>query len=342
MAVDWADSAEWSCNMKYRRFGKTDWKVSEVGLGCWQIGGADWGEVSDAAAFEVLNAALDTGVNFLDTADVYGLGRSEELIGRFLKTRSDSVLVATKLGRFPDPGWPANFEYETIFKHVEASLKRLGRDHIDLIQLHCVPTEVLRRGEVFDSLRRFKETGQIKHFGVSVESMEEAAICLKQEGLASLQIIFNLFRQKPVKALFDQALAKQVGLIVRLPLASGLLSGKFTLETQFAETDHRNYNRNGEQFNVGETFAGIEFEKAIGLVEKVREIVPEGIHLADAALRWCLDHPAVSVIIPGAKRAAQVKQNTAVSEREPLPDSVHQSLKDFYQAEVSGLIRGPY
>ena len=221
-------------------------------------------------------------------------------------------------------------------------MKRLGRDHIDLIQLHCVPTEVLQRGEVFDSLRRIQETGLIRHFGVSVESMEEAAICLKQEGLASLQIIFNLFRQKPVKALFDQALAKQIGLIARLPLASGLLSGKFTRDTQFAESDHRHYNRNGEQFNVGETFAGIEFEKAIGLVEKVREIVSEKINLADAALRWCLDHSAVSTIIPGAKRAAQVKLNTAISEREPLSDSVHQSLKDFYEAEVSGLVRGPY
>ena len=328
--------------MNYRKFGKTDWNGSEVGLGCWQIGGADWGEVSEPAAFEVLNAALDAGINFLDTADVYGLGRSEELIGRFLKTRSEPVFVATKLGRFPDPGWPANFEYETIVNHVEASMKRLGRDYIDLIQLHCIPTEVLRRGEVFDSLRRIQETGRIKHFGVSVESMEEAAICLKQEGLTSLQIIFNLFRQKPVKTLFDQALAKQVGLIVRLPLASGLLSGKFTRDTQFAESDHRHYNRNGEQFNVGETFAGIEFEKAIGLVEKLREIVPEGINLADAALRWCLDHPAVSTIIPGAKRASQLKQNAAVSEREPLGDSVHQSLKDFYTAEVSGLIRGPY
>lgn len=328
--------------MKYRKFGRTDWNVSEVGLGCWQIGGADWGEVSEAVAFEVLSAALDAGVNFLDTADVYGLGRSEELIGRFLKTRSESVFIATKLGRFPDPGWPANFEYETILNHVEASLKRLGRDHIDLIQLHCIPTEVLRRGEVFDSLRRIQETGLIRQFGVSVESMEEAGICLEQEGLASLQIIFNLFRQKPVKALFDQAHAKQVGLIVRLPLASGLLSGKFTRDTQFAESDHRHYNRNGEQFNVGETFAGIEFEKALGLVDKMREIVPEEIHLADAALRWCLDHPAVSTIIPGAKRVAQVQQNTAVSEREPLSDSVHQSLREFYEAEVSGLIRGPY
>ena len=178
--------------MKYRAFAKDGASVSEVGLGCWQLGG-DWGHVDDETALAILRASYDSGVTFFDTADVYGLGRSEELIGRFLKTRSESVFVATKLGRFPDPGWPANFEYETIVHHVEASLKRLGRDHIDLIQLHCVPTEVLQRGEVFDSLRRIQETGLIRHFGVSVESMEEAAICLKQEGLASLQIIFNLF-----------------------------------------------------------------------------------------------------------------------------------------------------
>ena len=180
--------------MKYRALGKTGWELSEVGLGCWQIGGADWGEVSDEGAFEVLAAALDSGVNFLDTADVYGLGRSEELIGRFLQQRSESVRVATKLGRFPEPGWPANFELDVMRTHVRASLKRLQRHQVDLLQLHCVPTDVLRQGEIFDSLRELKREGLIRAFGVSVESMEEAALCLEQDGLEALQIIFNLFR----------------------------------------------------------------------------------------------------------------------------------------------------
>ena len=328
--------------MKYRELGKTGWRISEVGLGCWQIGGADWGEVSEEAAFGVLSAALDSGVNFLDTADVYGLGRSESLIGAFLRERTESIYLATKLGRFPEPGWPKNFSYDTIKSHVEASLKRLGREQIDLIQLHCIPSEVLREGEVFDSLRRIKAAGLIREFGVSVESMEEGKLCLAQEGLASLQIIFNLFRQKPIESLFEEALAKRVGLIVRLPLASGMLSGKFTRETRFAESDHRHYNRDGAHFNVGETFAGIEFEEAIDLVEKVREIVPADMQMADAALRWCLDHPAVSTIIPGAKRVGQVQANCAVSKLPALTESTHQALNDLYRTEVVDLIRGPY
>ncbi len=328
--------------MKYREFGKTGWQISEVGLGCWQLGGADWGDVSDERAFDVLAAALDTGVNFLDTADVYGLGRSESLIGAFLRERSESVYVATKLGRFPEPGWPENFSYNTIKAHVEASLKRLGREQIDLIQLHCIPSEVLREGEVFDSLRRIKAAGLVREFGVSVETMEEGALCLAQEGLVSLQIIFNLFRQKPIEKLFEDAAAKRIGLIARLPLASGLLSGKFTRETQFEASDHRHYNRDGAQFNVGETFAGIEFKTAVGLVEKVRERVSSEQGLADTALRWCLDHPAISTIIPGAKQTAQVQQNCAVSDLPPLSASIHRSLESLYHSEVSGVIRGPY
>ncbi len=328
--------------MKHRTFGKTDWKVSEIGLGCWQIGGADWGDVSDEVAFEVLSAALKSGVNFFDTADVYGLGRSETLIGRFLKERSEAVWVASKLGRFPEPGWTANFDFNVMRSHVQASLSRLQKDRIDLLQVHCVPTDVLRRGEIFDSLRELKREGLIQAFGVSVESMEEADLCLKQEGLESLQIIFNLFRQKPIETLFDQALEKRIGLIVRLPLASGLLTGKFTRTTQFVESDHRHYNRDGAQFNVGETFAGLEFERAVDLVERLRERVPSDMGLADLALRWCLDHPAVTTVIPGAKRADQILQNARVSDLQTLPAALHQDLAAFYRSEVRDWIRGPY
>jgi Predicted oxidoreductases (related to aryl-alcohol dehydrogenases) len=328
--------------MKFRTFGDGT-PVSEVGLGCWQIGGADWGEVGDDEALETLRAAADAGVTFFDTSDVYGLGRSETLLGRFLKERAaDPLFVATKVGRFPEPGWPENFTPEGIRRHTEASLSRLGVEALDLTQLHCIPTEELRRGEVFDTLRALRDEGKVRRFGASVESMEEALLCLEQPGLASLQIIFNVLRQKPIDVLFDRAKAQGVALIVRLPLASGVLSGKMTKETRFGERDHRNYNRDGAAFNVGETFAGIPFEVAVELADGLAAYVPEGLTLAQASLRWCLDFDAVTTIIPGAKRPDQARANAAVSDLSPLPPGVHADLRAFYETRVADHIRGPY
>ncbi|HTE17302.1 MAG TPA: aldo/keto reductase, partial [Armatimonadota bacterium] len=284
----------------------------------------------------------ESGFSFLDTADVYGDGRSERLIGRFLKERPGGVFVATKLGRGSDPGGPGNYTAEAMRRHTEASLERLGVETLDLIQLHCIPTEELRRGDVFEHLRALQAEGKIRHWGASVESMDEALLCLEQEGLASLQIIFNIFRQKPIHTLFDAAKAKGVALIVRLPLASGLLSGKFTPQTQFAPEDHRNFNRDGQAFNVGETFAGLPFEDGVRLADRIKPLLPEGLTMAQLALRWCLDWDAVSVVIPGAKNPEQARGNVAASELPRLSPELHAALLRLYEEEVAPLIRGPY
>lgn len=317
--------------------------VSEVGLGCWQLGGGDWGEVSDAAALAILRAAYSHGVTFFDTADVYGGGRSESLLGKWLQEdKPEGVFVATKLGRRGDPGWPENFTYASLRQHTLDSLVRLQVETLDLTQLHCIPTDQYRSGEVFEHLRRLRAEGLIQRFGVSVESMEEAALCLEQEGLVSLQIIFNVFRQKPIETLFNQAKAKGVALIVRLPLASGLLSGKFTPQTQFAASDHRSYNRDGAAFNVGETFAGLPFETGVALAEELKALLPDGLSLADAAQRWILDFDAVTTVIPGATRPAQVEANVAVSALPPLSSELHAAFARFYTERVAAHIRGPY
>lgn len=327
--------------MKFRLFDHSGVEVSEVGLGTWQLGGVDWGEVDDSVALETLAAAADAGVNFFDTADVYGLGRSEQLIGKFIQQRPGKYFVATKLGRFPEPGWPKNFSLDSLRAHTEASLDRLGVECIDLTQLHCIPTAVLLDGEVFESLRVLKREGKIKNFGVSVESDEEAFLCFDQPELASLQIIFNIFRQKPIE-LFDRAKKKGVALIVRLPLASGLLSGRFTKETKFADEDHRTYNRDGQAFNVGETFAGLPFEKGIELSQALREMVPEGMTMAQMSLRWILDFDAVTVIIPGASSQHQARANASASDLSPLSEKLHARLREFYETQVAAHIRGKY
>ena len=243
----------------YKRQGPS---VSEIGLGCWQLGG-DWGDVDDYTAQKVLEGAVQSGINFYDTADVYGKGRSEELLHKYLKPIAPNAFIATKLGRFPDPGNSENYTFENFRRFTENSLKRLNIDVLDLTQLHCIPTELMESGEVFEWLRELQKEGKIKKFGASVESISEAQTCLKQEGLASLQIIFNIFRQKPITELFDEAKTKGVSLIVRLPLASGLLGGKLNPNVSFPENDHRLFNSDGQCFNVGETFAGIPF--TIGL-----------------------------------------------------------------------------
>ncbi len=328
--------------MHSRFFSNGTVPVSEVGLGCWQLGGGDWGPVSDDEALATLRGALDSGVSFLDTADVYGGGRSESVIGRFLKTTGDRPFVATKLGRGKPPEGVESFSPAALRAATEASLQRLGVDALDLTQLHCLPTETLREGHVFDTLRALQSEGKIVRFGASVESMEEAHLCLAQPGLASLQIIFNIFRQKPITTLFDAAKEQGVALIVRLPLASGLLSGKYTHDTQFAASDHRTYNRDGAAFNVGETFAGLPFETGVSIADQIKPLVPPGMTMAQMALRWCLDFDAVTTLIPGAKGAEMAQANSAASDLPPLSPDLHAALTRLYDDQIAGAIRGPY
>jgi len=326
--------------MHYRTFGRDDIRVSEVGLGCWQIGG-NWGEVSDATAESILQASIANGVTFLDTADVYGEGRSERTIGNFLKKAPEEVFVATKVGRLGL--YPDNYNYDSIRVGIEASLERLQTDRLDLVQLHCIPHEVLKRGEVFTWLDQLVGEGLIARYGASVESMEEARTCMeKANSLYSLQIIFNLFRQKPAEVLLDDAAAKKIAIIARVPLASGLLSGKMSAGQDFEADDHRLFNRDGAAFNVGETFAGLPYEKGLELVESVREILPTEGTMAQQSLRWILDHPAVSVVIPGASKIQQANDNASASEFPPLSREVHNKLKLLYADQVKAHIRGPY
>jgi len=326
--------------MQYRLFDGVP--VGEVGLGCWQLGG-DWGSVDDATARGILRAAHEAGTTFFDTADVYGAGRSETLIGQWLREdRPEGVFVATKQGRFSPPGWPENFTLETMRAQVDASRRRLGVEALDLVQLHCIPTEVLRAGEVFDHLRTLRSEGRIVRFGASVESMEEALLCLEQEGLVSLQILFNLFRPKPAEVLFPEARRRGVALIVRLPLASGLLAGTFGPGTVFAETDHRRYNRDGAAFHVGETFAGVPYESALELVEELRPLVPQGWSMAEMAQRWVLDFPEVAVSIPGASRPAQAIANARTSALPRLHPDLHERLAAFAVGRAEPLVRGRY
>jgi aryl-alcohol dehydrogenase-like predicted oxidoreductase len=329
--------------MNTRIFGKTGRVVGEVGLGCWQIGG-NWGEVSDATALAILRTAHEQGTTFFDTADVYGGGRSETLIGKFLRESKarDRLFIATKLGRRGDPGWPANFTREVVRRHTEDSLRNLGVDTVDLTQLHCVPPDVLMRGELFGWLEELQREGKIRAYGASVESMDEALWCCQQPGCASLQIIFSIFRQKPIHTLFDLARARGVALIVRLPLASGLLSGRMTKATTFPADDHRNFNRDGAAFNVGETFAGLPFTLGVELADSLKAQVPAGLTMAELALRWCLDFEAVSVIIPGAKSPDQARANTRASALAPLGATRHVQLAAFYERHVAAHIRGPY
>jgi aryl-alcohol dehydrogenase-like predicted oxidoreductase len=325
--------------MKTRFFGNTERTVSEIGLGCWQLGGGDWGDVPDADAFGILDQAVDRGISFIDTADVYGAGRSERLIGDFIARRSEDLFIASKVGR---RNYPGPYTLELLREHITESLQRLKLESLDLLQLHCVPSDVMADGEIFEHLRAFQQEGIIRHFGASVESMDEALSVLHQEGLTSLQIIFNIFRQKPIASLFDAAAARDIGIIVRLPLASGLLAGKFSVDSSFPESDHRHYNRDGACFNVGETFAGLPFTKGVELAEAIRSQVPTGMSMAQFAQRWILDHPAVSTVITGASRPEQVADNAAVSEIPPLPSATHDWLSSFYSDQVHRHIRGLY
>jgi aryl-alcohol dehydrogenase-like predicted oxidoreductase len=327
--------------MKTRPFGTQKNPISEVGLGCWQFGG-DFGPMPEERAMKVMSIAVENGINFFDTADVYGAGRSETLIGKFLKSHSgDPLRVVTKFGRaagvFPD-----GYTEAAMRESVDASRERLGVDSIDCLQLHCVPPEVLADGQIFDWLRALKSEGAIREFGASVETISEGLTCLKQDGLASLQVIFNIFRQKLITDLLPQAKAAGASIIVRLPLASGMLAGKYRAETTFAEGDHRNYNRDGQAFSVGETFAGIPFGEGIKLVEELREMLPDSMSMAQAAQRWILDHDAVTTLITGASTPEQAKENATVSTLPSLDRETHEKLSTFYQSKVEQHIRGAY
>ena len=327
--------------MKYRLF--KEHKVSEIGLGTWQLGSADWGVVNEEEAFSILNAFVDAGGNFIDTADVYGMGVSERIIGRFLKTTNEEIFVATKLGRRQDGicGWPQNFTYDGMRSNIESSLKNLDISKLFLEQLHCIPTEEMRSGKVFENFRKLKDEGLVDYWGASVETSEEALICLEQEGLASLQIIFNLFRQHVADDVFAKAKERGVAIIVRVPLASGLLTGKFSEQTKFAEQDHRNYNANGKAFNAGETFSGIDFKLGVNLSREVAALLPDE-RMAQWSLRWILDYPEVTTVIPGATKIEQVKSNVNASDLPSLGAATHAKLRSLYDEKVRAAIRGHY
>jgi aryl-alcohol dehydrogenase-like predicted oxidoreductase len=323
--------------MHFRKLGKTNFNVSEVSLGAWQIGGA-WGDVSDASAEQVLHAAIEQGINFIDTADVYGDGRSERFIAKVLVETGADVIVATKAGRRLSPHVADGYNRGNLTAFVERSLKNLRREALDLVQLHCPPTEVYYRPEVFAVLDDLKQEGKIRHYGVSVEKVEEAIKATEFPGVATVQIIFNIFRQRPKDLFFGLAQERDVGVLVRLPLSSGLLSGKINRDTAFAADDHRKFNRNGEQFDRGETFSGVDFDVALDAVDEIRRLVPEGVTMANFALRWILDHETVSCVIPGARNEQQVTQNVAASDLPPLKPQLAKALADLYEAKISPLV----
>jgi aryl-alcohol dehydrogenase-like predicted oxidoreductase len=320
--------------LKYRDLGQTGMRVSEISLGTWAFGDG-WGTVSEDDALGALNRAVDLGVNFLDTADVYGDGRSEKLIATLLKARpNDEILVATKAGRRLDPHTPEGYDYDNLSAFVERSLNNLGVEALDLLQLHCPPTEVYRQDSTFEALDRLQEAGKVLNYGVSVEKVEEARMALDYPGVATVQIIFNIFRQKPAEEFFPLAEERNVGILARVPLASGLLSGKMRSDRVFTEDDHRNFNREGQAFDKGETFSGVDFETGLLAAEELKELVPEGNTLAQFALRWILMHPAVSCAIPGGKNSAQVEDNVAAADMAPFSDDVMQRAREIYDGHV--------
>lgn len=316
--------------MRQHAFGRTSFTVSEIGFGAWQIGGA-WGDVSEADGRAALETALDAGVTFIDTADVYGDGRSEKIIAGVLKSCGGArPMVATKAGRRLSPHVADGYTKANLEGFIDRSLKNLEVDNLDLVQLHCPPTEVLYRPEVFGALDDLRRAGKIRNYGVSVEKVEEALKAIEYPDVVSIQIIYNIFRQRPADLFFKEAKRRQVAVIVRVPLASGLLSGKITRDTAFAKDDHRNFNRHGEAFDVGETFAGVPFEVGLEAVEEVRKLVLAGASMAAFALKWILMNEAVTVVIPGARNAAQAKGNAAAADLAALSNDVMTATKEIY------------
>ncbi|POB11030.1 MAG: aldo/keto reductase [Sulfobacillus thermosulfidooxidans] len=327
--------------MQYRPLGTTGLEVSALSFGTWAIGGS-WGSVEDEQAREGIARAIELGVNFFDTADVYGNGRSEQLLGDMTHHMADRIAIATKFGRSGDWQDPANYQEPAIRAFCEASLRRLQRDTIDLYQIHCPPTWVIERGDVFAILDQLQQEGKIRAYGVSVETVDEGLLALQYPGVKALQVIFNLFRQKPLDQLFPQAQAQNVGILARVPLASGLLTGKFRVDHQFAADDHRAFNKNGEYFNVGETFAGIPFETGVALAHQLQWIAQGRETMARAALRWVIDSPGVTCAIPGFKSAKQVEDNLAALTVPSFTEEERAQLQQFYQEAVAPTIRGRY
>jgi aryl-alcohol dehydrogenase-like predicted oxidoreductase len=320
--------------MKYRKLGSTGFQVSEVSFGAWAIGGA-WGAVDDAESLAALRTALESGVNFIDTADVYGDGRSERLISQVLREhRGERIYVATKAGRRLSPHVADGYNRKNLTAYVERSLRNLGVETVDLLQLHCPPTEVYYRPEVFGVLDDMVEAGKVAHYGVSVEKVEEALKAIEFPNVETVQIIFNMLRHRPTDLFFSRAQARDVGILARVPLASGLLTGKMKADTTFEVDDHRQFNRYGEAFDVGETFAGVPYEVGLEAVGELRPLVPPGATMAQMALRWILMFEAISCTIPGAKRPEQAADNTAASDLAPLSEETVATVRDVYERLV--------
>ncbi|HXV43794.1 MAG TPA: aldo/keto reductase [Anaerolineae bacterium] len=324
--------------MNYRPFGRTGWQVSEISFGAWAIGSA-WGEVSDDDALAALRTSIDQGVNLIDTADVYGDGRSERRIAQVLKERAEQVYVITKAGRRLNPHVPAGYNNrENLTAFIERSLKNLGVEALDLVQLHCPPTEVYYMPEVFGILDDLVQAGKLKFYGVSVEKVDEALKAIEYPNVQSVQIIFNIFRQRPAELFFKVAPQRQIGILARVPLASGLLSGKMTRQTSFPADDHRNFNRYGQSFDVGETFSGVDYDTGLEAVEQLRPLVPPGATMAQFALRWILMFKAVSCAIPGAKNAAQATQNAQAANFPPLNAESMAQIRAIYDNKIKPLV----
>jgi aryl-alcohol dehydrogenase-like predicted oxidoreductase len=319
--------------MKYRLLGTTGMHVSEISFGAWAIG-ASWGKVDDKESLAALNKAVDLGVNFIDTADVYGMGRSEKLIARLLKERKETIYVATKAGRKLDPHVAEKYNAQNIRRFVDDSLKNLQVQRLDLLQLHCPPTASYYNPELFQALDDLVKAGKLRNYGVSVEKVEEALKAIEFPGVRTIQIIFNMFRQRPAELFFREAKARKIGVIVRVPLASGLLTGKMSRSSRFAADDHRNYNRKGQMFDRGETFSGVDFDKGLKAVEELKRILPRGMSMTQFALRWILMFDAVSCAIPGAKRPNQVEDNCGTSDMPRLSSRVMNQVREIYEKYV--------
>jgi len=319
--------------MNYRTLGRTGYQVSEISFGAWAIGG-NWGSVDDDESLKALHRAIDLGVNFIDTADVYGDGRSERLIAQVLKERSEDVIVATKAGRRLDPHMAEGYNAENLTAFIERSLRNLETDCLDLVQLHCPPTEVYYQQETFAALDDLVKAGKIRYYGVSVEKVEEALKAIEFPNVQTVQIIFNMFRHRPADLFFREAKAREVGILARVPLASGLLTGKLSATSTFAADDHRNFNRYGQAFDVGETFSGVDYERGLAAVEELKALVPEDATMAQLALRWILMFDAVTCAIPGAKNIGQVESNVNAAELPPLTAEQMAAVEDIYDRYV--------
>jgi aryl-alcohol dehydrogenase-like predicted oxidoreductase len=319
--------------MKYRSLGRTGWKVSTVSFGCWAIGGS-WGSVRDDESLAALHKALDLGVNFFDTADVYGDGHSERLLARLRRERKEKFHIATKAGRRLNPHTAGGYNRQNLTAFIDRSLKNLETDCLELVQLHCPPTSVFYRPEVFGLLDEMVKAGKIRYYGVSVERVEEALKAIEYPNVQTVQIIFNLFRQRPSDLFFAQAKKKQVGILARVPLASGLLTGKLKRDSAFARDDHRAYNRHGESFDRGETFAGVDYNLGLQVVEEIRPLVPKKMTMAQFALRWIEMFPAVTCSIPGAKRPAQVEDNARAADLLPIPAAKMKAHQKIYDERI--------